>query len=71
MTGCRSVRKRKKIVAAGMEWEDRGFNCPGISGYLLDLVGAGKYSAPWMACNVCRLSDAGLVLYGDFPGWET
>jgi len=64
-------RERRKAVAAGVERGHMGFNCPGIAGYVLDLVGAGKYSAPWMGCNVCRLSDAGLVLCGDFPGWET
>ena len=58
-------------MTAGVERAHMGFNYPGIAGYLLDLAEAGKYSAPWMACNVCRRLDAGLVLYGEFPGWET
>ena len=39
--------ERKKIADAGMKWAHEQFNCVQIAKYILDLVYAGEYSAPW------------------------
>jgi hypothetical protein len=39
--------ERKKIADAGMKWAHEQFNCVKIAKYILDLVYAGEYSAPW------------------------
>jgi hypothetical protein len=40
--------ERKKIADAGMHHVHTEFNCVKIAGYILGLVEAGTYSAPWM-----------------------
>ncbi len=40
-------QERKRIAEAGMERAHAEFNCQRITGYLLDLVEKGKYTAPW------------------------
>jgi len=39
--------ERKKIADAGMQWAHEQFNCVKITGYMLDLIEKGNYSAPW------------------------